>query len=168
MCRWVVCGLFLLLVVLVLFVVQVQLVFGLLLFSLLQCEYLVVYLIIVVGQYDSGWLFFEFFCDGEQVGLGLDYLLYFVCQFDVKVEVCCYLDWIFVLDVVCCGEIDVVMNVGFSVDCICCMVYIVVYSEVFFVLVGWFDDLCVFDMLDLDGLRVVIEQDFLIGLQVCV
>ena len=125
----------------------------------MQREYLVAHPTIVVGQYDSGWPPFESLRDGEQVGLGPDYLSHLARQLGVKVEARRYPDWTSVLDAACRGEIDVVMNVG-------CMVYTAAYSEAPLALVGRPDDLRASDMPDLDGLRVVIEQDFLTGPQV--
>ncbi len=70
------------------------------------------------------------------------------------------------LDAACRGEIDVVMNVGLSADRTRCMVYTAAYGEAPLALVGRPDDLRASDNPDLDGLRVVIEQDFLTGPQV--
>ncbi|WP_329843886.1 ATP-binding protein [Stenotrophomonas sepilia] len=164
--RWAVRGLLLLLAVLALPVAQAQPAPGLLPLSPLQREYLVAHPTIVVGQYDSGWPPFEFLRDGEQVGLGPDYLSHLAGQLGVKVEARRYPDWTSVLDAACRGEIDVVMNVGLSADRTRCMVYTAAYSEAPLALVGRPDDLRASDMPDLDGLRVVIEQDFLTGPQV--
>ncbi|TIK64715.1 transporter substrate-binding domain-containing protein [Stenotrophomonas maltophilia] len=164
--RWAVRGLLLLLAVLALPVAQVQPAPGLLPLSPLQREYLVAHPTIVVGQYDSGWPPFESLRDGEQVGLGPDYLSHLARQLGVKVEARRYPDWTSVLDAACRGEIDVVMNVGLSADRTRCMVYTAAYSEAPLALVGRPDDLRASDMPDLDGLRVVIEQDFLTGPQV--
>ncbi|WP_188248565.1 ATP-binding protein [Stenotrophomonas maltophilia] len=164
--RWAVRGLLLLLAVLALPVAQAQPAPGLLPLSPLQREYLVAHPTIVVGQYDSGWPPFESLRDGEQVGLGPDYLSHLARQLGVKVEARRYPDWTSVLDAACRGEIDVVMNVGLSADRTRCMVYTAAYSEAPLALVGRPDDLRASDMPDLDGLRVVIEQDFLTGPQV--
>ncbi|WP_329953170.1 ATP-binding protein [Stenotrophomonas sepilia] len=164
--RWAVRGLLLLLAVLALPVAQAQPAPGLLPLSPLQREYLVAHPTIVVGQYDSGWPPFESLRDGEQVGLGPDYLSHLAGQLGVKVEARRYPDWTSVLDAACRGEIDVVMNVGLSADRTRCMVYTAAYSEAPLALVGRPDDLRASDMPDLDGLRVVIEQDFLTGPQV--
>ncbi|MCU1039059.1 transporter substrate-binding domain-containing protein [Stenotrophomonas maltophilia] len=164
--RWAVRGLLLLLAVLALPVAQAQPAPGLLPLSPLQREYLVAHPTIVVGQYDSGWPPFESLRDGKQVGLGPDYLSHLARQLGVKVEARRYPDWTFVLDAACRGEIDVVMNVGLSADRTRCMVYTAAYSEAPLALVGRPDDLRASDMPDLDGLRVVIEQDFLTGPQV--
>ncbi|WP_164093068.1 ATP-binding protein [Stenotrophomonas maltophilia] len=164
--RWAVRGLLLLLAVLALPVAQAQPAPGLLPLSPLQREYLVAHPTIVVGQYDSGWPPFESLRDGKQVGLGPDYLSHLARQLGVKVEARRYPDWTSVLDAACRGEIDVVMNVGLSADRTRCMVYTAAYSEAPLALVGRPDDLRASDMPDLDGLRVVIEQDFLTGPQV--
>ncbi|QGL78672.1 histidine kinase [Stenotrophomonas maltophilia] len=164
--RWAVRGLLLLLAVLALPLAQAQPAPGLLPLSPLQREYLVAHPTIVVGQYDSGWPPFESLRDGEQVGLGPDYLSHLARQLGVKVEARRYPDWTSVLDAACRGEIDVVMNVGLSADRTRCMVYTAAYSEAPLALVGRPDDLRASDMPDLDGLRVVIEQDFLTGPQV--
>ncbi|MEN5356587.1 ATP-binding protein [Stenotrophomonas sepilia] len=164
--RWAVRGLLLLLAVLAMPVAQAQPAPGLLPLSPLQREYLVAHPTIVVGQYDSGWPPFESLRDGEQVGLGPDYLSHLARQLGVKVEARRYPDWTSVLDAACRGEIDVVMNVGLSADRTRCMVYTAAYSEAPLALVGRPDDLRASDMPDLDGLRVVIEQDFLTGPQV--
>ncbi|WP_171958035.1 ATP-binding protein [Stenotrophomonas maltophilia] len=164
--RWAVRGLLLLLAVLALPVAQAQPAPGLLPLSPLQREYLVAHPTIVVGQYDSGWPPFESLRDGEQVGLGPDYLSHLARQLGVKVEARRYPDWTSVLDAACRGEVDVVMNVGLSADRTRCMVYTAAYSEAPLALVGRPDDLRASDMPDLDGLRVVIEQDFLTGPQV--
>lgn len=164
--RWAVRGLLLLLAVLALPVAQAQPAPGLLPLSPLQREYLVAHPTIVVGQYDSGWPPFESLRDGEQVGLGPDYLSHLARQLGVKVEARRYPDWTSVLDAACRGEIDVVMNVGLSADRTRCMVYTAAYSEAPLALVGRPDDLRASDMPDLDGLSVVIEQDFLTGPQV--
>ena len=164
--RWAVRGLLLLLAVLALPVAQAQPVPGLLPLSPLQREYLVAHPTIVVGQYDSGWPPFESLRDGQQVGLGPDYLSHLARQLGMKVEARRYPDWTSVLDAACRGEIDVVMNVGLSADRTRCMVYTAAYSEAPLALVGRPDDLRASDMPDLDGLRVVIEQDFLTGPQV--
>ena len=145
---------------------QAQPVPGLLPLSPLQREYLVAHPTIVVGQYDSGWPPFESLRDGQQVGLGPDYLSHLARQLGMKVEARRYPDWTSVLDAACRGEIDVVMNVGLSADRTRCMVYTAAYSEAPLALVGRPDDLRASDMPDLDGLRVVIEQDFLTGPQV--
>ena len=164
--RWAVRGLLLLLAVLALPVAQAQPAPGLLPLSPLQREYLVAHPTIVVGQYDSGWPPFESLRDGKQVGLGPDYLSHLARQLGVKVEARRYPDWTSVLDAACRGEIDVVMNVGLSADRTRCMVYTAAYSEAPLALVGRPDDLRASDMPDLDGRRVVIEQDFLTGPQV--
>ncbi|WP_447907560.1 ATP-binding protein [Stenotrophomonas sepilia] len=164
--RWAVRGLLLLLAVLALPVAQAQPALGLLPLSPLQREYLVAHPTIVVGQYDSGWPPFESLRDGKQVGLGPDYLSHLARQLGVKVEARRYPDWTSVLDAACRGEIDVVMNVGLSADRTRCMVYTAAYSEAPLALVGRPDDLRASEMPDLDGLRVVIEQDFLTGPQV--
>ncbi|WP_164119115.1 ATP-binding protein [Stenotrophomonas maltophilia] len=164
--RWAVRGLLLLLAVLALPVAQAQPAPGLLPLSPLQREYLVAHPTIVVGQYDSGWPPFESLRDGQQVGLGPDYLSHLARQLGVKVEARRYPDWTSVLDAACRGEIDVVMNVGLSADRTRCMVYTAAYSEAPLALVGRPDDLRASDMPDLEGLRVVIEQDFLTGPQV--
>ncbi|MGK3727022.1 ATP-binding protein [Stenotrophomonas sp. 6O] len=164
--RWAVRGLLLLLAVLALPVAQAQPAPGLLPLSPLQREYLVAHPTIVVGQYDSGWPPFESLRDGKQVGLGPDYLSHLARQLGVKVEARRYPDWTSVLDAACRGEIDVVMNVGLSADRTRCMVYTAAYSEAPLALVGRPDDLRASEMPDLDGLRVVIEQDFLTGPQV--
>ncbi|WP_414604833.1 ATP-binding protein [Stenotrophomonas sp. AR029] len=164
--RWAVRGLLLLLAMLALPVAQAQPAPGLLPLSPLQREYLVAHPTIVVGQYDSGWPPFESLRDGKQVGLGPDYLSHLARQLGVKVEARRYPDWTSVLDAACRGEIDVVMNVGLSADRTRCMVYTAAYSEAPLALVGRPDDLRASDMPDLDGLRVVIEQDFLTGPQV--
>lgn len=134
--------------------------------SALQREYLAAHPSIVVGQYDSGWPPFESLHDGQQVGLGPDYLALLARQLGVKVEARRYPDWTSVLDAACRGEIDVVMNVGLSADRTRCMVYTAAYGEAPLALVGRPDDLRASDNPDLDGLRVVIEQDFLTGPQV--
>ena len=90
--------------------------------SPLQREYLVAHPTIVVGQYDSGWPPFESLRDGQQVGLGPDYLSHLARQLGMKVEARRYPDWTSVLDAACRGEIDVVMNVGLSADRTRCMV----------------------------------------------
>ncbi|EPJ6835997.1 ATP-binding protein [Stenotrophomonas maltophilia] len=164
--RWAVRGLLLLLAVLALPVAQAQPAPGLLPLSPLQREYLVAHPTIVVGQYDSGWPPFESLRDGEQVGLGPDYLSHLARQLGVKVEMRRYPDWTSVLDATCRGEIDVVMNVGLSADRTRCMVYTAAYSEAPLALVGRPADLRASEIPDLDGLRVVIEQDFLTGPQV--
>ncbi|KAG1387857.1 hypothetical protein G6F59_016219 [Rhizopus arrhizus] len=58
------------------------------------------------------------------------------------------------------------MNVGLSADRTRCMVYTAAYGEAPLALVGRPGDLRGSDNPDLDGLRVVIEQDFLTGPQV--
>ncbi len=163
---WAVRGLVLLLAVLVLPAAPVQAVPGLLPLTPLQREYLAAHPSIVVGQYDSGWPPFESLRDGQQVGLGPDYLSLLARQLGVKVEARRYPDWTSVLDAACRGEIDVVMNVGLSADRTRCMVYTAAYGEAPLALVGRPDDLRASDIPDLDGLRVVIEQDFLTGPQV--
>ncbi|HEO8483074.1 ATP-binding protein [Stenotrophomonas maltophilia] len=163
---WAVRGLVLLLAVLVLPAALAQAVPGLLPLSPLQREYLAAHPSIVVGQYDSGWPPFESLRDGQQVGLGPDYLSLLARQLGVKVEARRYPDWTSVLDAACRGEIDVVMNVGLSADRTRCMVYTAAYGEAPLALVGRPDDLRASDIPDLDGLRVVIEQDFLTGPQV--
>ena len=163
---WAVRGLVLLLAVLVLPAALAQAVPGLLPLSPLQREYLAAHPSIVVGQYDSGWPPFESLRDGQQVGLGPDYLSLLARQLGVKVEARRYPDWTSVLDAACRGEIDVVMNVGLSADRTRCMVYTAAYGEAALALVGRPDDLRASDIPDLDGLRVVIEQDFLTGPQV--
>jgi two-component system sensor histidine kinase EvgS len=162
---WAVRGLVLLLAVLVLPAAQAQ-VLGCCRSAPLQREYLAAHPSIVVGQYDSGWPPFESLRDGQQVGLGPDYLSLLARQLGVKVEARRYPDWTSVLDAACRGEIDVVMNVGLSADRTRCMVYTAAYGEAPLALVGRPGDLRASDMPDLDGLRVVIEQDFLTGPQV--
>ncbi|ALA80767.1 transporter substrate-binding domain-containing protein [Stenotrophomonas maltophilia] len=163
---WAVRGLVLLLAVLVLPAALAQGVPGLLPLSSLQREYLAAHPSIVVGQYDSGWPPFESLHDGQQVGLGPDYLSLLARQLGVRVEARRYPDWTSVLDAACRGEIDVVMNVGLSADRTRCMVYTAAYGEAPLALVGRPGDLRGSDNPDLDGLRVVIEQDFLTGPQV--
>lgn len=163
---WAVRGLVLLLAVLVLPAALAQGVPGLLPLSSLQREYLAAHPSIVVGQYDSGWPPFESLHDGQQVGLGPDYLSLLARQLGVKVEARRYPDWTSVLDAACRGEVDVVMNVGLSADRTRCMVYTAAYGEAPLALVGRPGDLRASDNPDLDGLRVVIEQDFLTGPQV--
>ncbi|HEL3180502.1 TPA: transporter substrate-binding domain-containing protein, partial [Stenotrophomonas maltophilia] len=163
---WAVRGLVLLLAVLVLPAALAQGVPGPLPLSSLQREYLAAHPSIVVGQYDSGWPPFESLHDGQQVGLGPDYLSLLARQLGVKVEARRYPDWTSVLDAACRGEVDVVMNVGLSADRTRCMVYTAAYGEAPLALVGRPGDLRASDNPDLDGLRVVIEQDFLTGPQV--
>lgn len=170
MCIWIVCWVLMLVVVLgvlVLFFVVGNLVLVLMVL-LCQSEWFEWYFIIIFGLYDSGWLFFEVIEEGKLVGLGYDYLQVVVECLGVMVQVCLYCNWIEVLDVVCWGEVDVVMNVVLMVDCICCMVYIWVYLDVLLVLVVCLDDICIFIDLDLCGLCVVIEEVFVISDQVCV
>ncbi|KAG0757631.1 hypothetical protein G6F22_019896 [Rhizopus arrhizus] len=126
---WAVRGLVLLLAVLVLPAALAQGVPGLLPLSSLQREYLAAHPSIVVGQYDSGWPPFESLHDGQQVGLGPDYLSLLARQLGVRVEARRYPDWTSVLDAACRGEIDVVMNVGLSADRTRCMVYTAAYGE---------------------------------------
>lgn len=163
---WAVRGLVLLLAVLVLPAALAQGVPGPLPLSSLQREYLAAHPSIVVGQYDSGWPPFESLHDGQQVGLGPDYLSLLARQLGVEVEARRYPDWTSVLDAACRGEVDVVMNVGLSADRTRCMVYTAAYGEAPLALVGRPGDLRASDNPDLDGLRVVIEQDFLTGPQV--
>ncbi|KOF00971.1 MULTISPECIES: ATP-binding protein [Stenotrophomonas] len=163
---WAVRGLVLLLAVLALPAALAQAVPGPLPLTPLQREYVAAHPSIVVGQYDSGWPPFESLRDGQQVGLGPDYLSLLARQLGMKVEARRYSDWTSVLDAACRGEIDVVMNVGLSADLTRCMVYTAAYGEAPLALVGRPDDLRASDIPDLDGLRVVIEQDFLTGPQV--
>ncbi|MGF6418939.1 two-component system sensor histidine kinase EvgS [Stenotrophomonas sp. AN71] len=164
--RWAVRGLLLLLAVLAVPVAPAQPADGLLPLSTVQREYLVAHPTIVVGQYDSGWPPFESLRDGQQVGMGPDYLSHLARQLGVKITARRYPDWTSVLDAACRGEIDVVMNVGLSADRTRCMVYTAPYAEAPLALVGRPGDLRASEKPDLDGLRVVIEQDFLTAPQV--
>ncbi|MEG0184997.1 MAG: transporter substrate-binding domain-containing protein [Stenotrophomonas sp.] len=134
--------------------------------SPLQREYLAEHPVVVVGQYDSGWPPFESIREGTQVGLGPDYLSHLARQLGLKVEARRYPDWTSVLDAACRGEIDVVMNIALSAERTRCMVYTAAYAEAPLAMVGRPQDLRASDMPDLDGLRVVIEQDFMTGPQV--
>ncbi|HIE1098031.1 ATP-binding protein [Stenotrophomonas maltophilia] len=163
---WAVRGLVLLLAVMMLPVALAQAVPGPLPLSPMQREYLAAHPSIVVGQYDSGWPPFESLRDGQLVGLGPDYLSLLARQLGVKVESRRYPDWTTVLDAACRGEIDVVMNIGLSADRTRCMVYTTAYAEAPLAIVGRPGDLRASETPDLDGLRVVIEQDFLTAGQV--
>lgn len=131
-----------------------------------QREYLAAHPVIVVGQYDSGWPPFESIVNGQQVGLGPEYLSLLARQLGLKVEARRYPDWTAVLDAACRGEIDVVMNIALTAERTRCMVYTAAYAEAPLALVGRPGDLRASETPDLDGLRVVIEQDFLTGPQV--
>lgn len=163
---WAVRGRVLLLAMLGPAVAWAQLAPGPLPLSPLQREYLTAHPRIVVGQYDSGWPPFESIHEGQQVGLGPDYLSLLARRLGVKVEARRYPDWTSVLDAACRGEIDVVMNIGLSADRTRCMVYTSAYVEAPLAVVGRPGDLRASEMPDLDGLRVVIEQDFLTAPQV--
>ena len=102
---------------------------GALLLSPQDRAYLAAHPVIVVGQYDSGWPPFESLKDGQQVGLGPDYLSLFARQLGVKVEARQYPDWSAVLDAACRGEIDVVMNVALNADRANCLVSTAAYAE---------------------------------------
>ncbi|WP_079224775.1 ATP-binding protein [Stenotrophomonas maltophilia] len=139
---------------------------GALLLSPQDRAYLAAHPVIVVGQYDSGWPPFESLKDGQQVGLGPDYLSLFARQLGVKVEARQYPDWSAVLDAACRGEIDVVMNVALNADRANCLVSTAAYAEAPLALVGRAGDLRSSSNPDLDDLRVVIERDFLTGPQI--
>lgn len=164
--RWAVRGLLLLLAMLVVPGALAQGASGLLPLSPVQRQYLAAHPTLVVGQYDSGWPPFESLREGQQVGLGPEYLALLAGQLGVKVEGRRYPDWPSVLDAACRGEIDVVMNVGLSADRTRCMVYTAAYGEAPLAVVGRPGDLRASEAPDLDGLRVVIEQDFLTAPQV--
>ncbi|WP_223497459.1 ATP-binding protein [Stenotrophomonas indicatrix] len=134
--------------------------------SPLQREYLAAHPVVVVGQYDSGWPPFESIQDGKQVGLGPDYLTLSARQLGLKVETRRFADWPSVLDAACRGEIDVVMNIALSAERTRCMVYTAAYAEAPLAMVGRPQDLRASEAPDLDGLRVVVEQDFMTGPQV--
>ncbi|HDS0948769.1 TPA: transporter substrate-binding domain-containing protein [Stenotrophomonas maltophilia] len=131
-----------------------------------QRAYLAANPVIVVGQYDSGWPPFESMRQGQLVGLGPDYLSLLARQLGLKVETRRYPDWTAVLDAACRGEIDVVMNVALNAERTRCMVYTDAYGESPLAMVGRPDDLRASEAPDLEGLRVVIEQDFITGSQV--
>lgn len=134
--------------------------------SPLQRDYLAAHPVVVVGQYDSGWPPFESIHDGMQVGLGPDYLSLLTRQLGLSIETRRYPDWPAVLDAACRGEIDVVMNIALSAERTRCMVYTAAYAEAPLAMVGRPQDLRASEMPDLDGLRVVIEQDFMTAPQV--
>ena len=132
----------------------------------LQRQFLAAHPVIVAGQYDSGWPPFEALQQGQPVGLGPDYLSLLARQLGVEVQFRRYPDWNSVLDATCRGEIDVVMNVAFSAERARCMDYTRAYVEAPLAMVGRPGDLRASETPDLDGLRVVIEQDFMTAPQV--
>ena len=163
---WAVRGLLLLLAMLCLRAALAQPAPGVLPLSPLQREFLAAHRTLVVGQYDSGWPPFESIRNGQQVGLGPEYLSLLARQLGVNIEARRYPDWTSVLDAACRGEIDVVMNTGLNADRARCMVFTAAYAEAPLALVGRPGDLRTSSVPDLDGLRVVIEQDFLTAPQV--
>ena len=129
----------------------------------LQRQFLAAHPVVVVGQYDSGWPPYEFQQNGELVGLGPDYLSLLARQLGVTLQFRRYPDWNSVLDAACRGEIDVVMNIALAAERTRCMVYTRAYAEAPLAMVGRPGDLRASQAPDLDGLRVVIEQDFMTG-----
>ncbi|WP_312252652.1 transporter substrate-binding domain-containing protein [Stenotrophomonas sp.] len=132
----------------------------------LQRQFLAAHPVVVVGQYDSGWPPYEFLQDDRPAGLGPDYLSLLTRQLGSKLEFRRYPDWNAVLDAACRGEIDVVMNIALSAERTRCMVYTRAYAEAPLAMVGRPGDLRASEAPDLDGLRVVIEQDFMTAPQV--
>lgn len=131
-----------------------------------QRQFMAAHPFIVVGQYDSGWAPFETLQQDQPVGLGPDYLSLLARQLGVKVQYRRYPDWNAVLDAACRGEIDVVMNIALSRERTRCMAYTRAYVEAPLAIVGRSGDLRASQAPDLDGLRVVTEQDFLTAPQV--
>ncbi len=131
-----------------------------------QRQFLAAHPVIVAGQYDSGWPPFEALEQGQPVGLGPEYLSLLARQLGVKVQFRRYPDWNAVLDAACRGEIDVVMNIALNPERDRCMVFTRAYVEAPLAMVGRAGDLRASEAPDLDGLRVVIEQDFMTAPQV--
>ncbi|WMJ71243.1 transporter substrate-binding domain-containing protein [Stenotrophomonas sp. 24(2023)] len=131
-----------------------------------QREYLLAHPTIVVGYYDSGWPPFEA-VRGERVeGMGPEILSQLADRLGLQLRLRRLDSWAEVLNAACRGEIDVVMNVSQNSERNRCLIYTAPYVQSPLAIVGRIGDLKAARNPDLDGLRVVVEQNFLTGPQV--
>lgn len=115
---------------------------------------------VTVGLYDNVWLPFERVEQGIPQGLTFDYLTEATSLLGVELETRRYANWGEVLRAACVGEVDIVMDIALTAERTRCMVFTRQYADAPVALVSRMQDVRAAHDVELTGLRLVTERDF--------